>query len=205
MKASLILIITISLITIGCNPILGIYGIKTPKEINTKKIERISKRFDLPQADVFELDTVFYSFLTSHDTAAFKTQIKNHIQPLQALYFNQTGQILSYQINCYAGGFPNITWERDSIFSVFPPRQQAPIDTLVSVSTQIEYLKPLTQSEKINPDNYNYIVFVYWSKFMGRQSRRFLKLVKKNSRLISENEKIRVVYINNDNFFIDKW
>lgn len=204
MKAFFISIITISLIATGCNPFLGIYGIKTPKEINENKIERISKRFDLPRADVFELDTAFYSFLTSHDTVAFKLQIKNHIQPLQALYFNQTGQLISYQINCYAGGFPNITWERDSIFSVFPPRQQAPIDTLVSVSTQIEYLNPLTHSEKINPDNYDYLVFVYWSKFMGRQSRRFLKLVK-NNRLLSENEKIRVVYINNDNFFIDKW
>jgi hypothetical protein len=183
---------------------MGIYGIKTPKEIEEKKIERISKRFDLPSADVFELDTAFYSFLTSHDTAAYKLQIKNHIQPLQALYFSQTGQLLSYQINCYAGGFPNITWERDSIFSVFPPRQQAPIHTLVSVSTQIEYLKPLTHSEKINLDNYDYLVFVYWSEFMGRQSRRFLESVK-NNRLLSENEKIRVIYVNNDNFFIDKW
>lgn len=204
MKAPLILIIMISLITVGCNPFLGIYGIKTPKEINERKIERISKRFDLPPANVFELDTAFYSFLTSHDTSVFKIQIKNHIQPLQALYFNQTGKLLSFQINCYAGGFPNITWERDSIFSDFPPRQQAPIDTLVSVTTQIEYLIPLSHSEKINPDNYDYLVFVYWSKFMGRQSRRFLKLVK-NNRLLSENENIRVVYINNDNFFIDKW
>lgn len=65
MIASLILIITISLITIGCNPFLGVYGIKTPKEINEKKIERISKRFDLPPSDVFELETAFYSFLTT--------------------------------------------------------------------------------------------------------------------------------------------
>lgn len=188
----------------SCYPIMAIYGIKTPKRINQKQIEQISKRFELPPADVFELDTNFYSFLNFYDTTIFKLSIKNHKQPLQALYFNENAKLTSYQINCYAGGFPNINWERDSIFSAFPPKQQAPIDTLVSVYAQIKFLKPLTHSEKIQLDNDEYLVFVYWSKFMGRQTKRFLKLIEKN-KSFSLNEKIRVIYINNDNSFVDIW
>ena len=49
-------------------------------------------------------------------------------------------------------------------------------------------------------ENQEYIVFVYWSKFMGRQSKRFINFINKNSSL-NKNEKIRVIYVNTDNIY----
>jgi hypothetical protein len=50
---------------------------------------------------------------------------KNHWQFLQAVYYDAAGRQQSFHINCYAGGFPNLHWERNGIMAQFPPSQQA--------------------------------------------------------------------------------
>ncbi|MFK7923978.1 MAG: hypothetical protein AB8H47_18615 [Bacteroidia bacterium] len=184
----------------SCSPILGMYGIRNPKKVNEKTIFRTSKRLDIPISDVYELDSSYFTFLFSLDTTKFKEEVKNHCQPLQALYFNRSGQMESFQINCYAGGFPNLNWARDSILMTFPPKQQAPVDTIILVNTQLEYLKPMSSSQKVLFEDYDFIVFVYWSKFMGRQNRRFIDFIQENLNLI-EGYDVRIIYVNTDNIF----
>jgi hypothetical protein len=48
--------------------------------------------------------------------------------------------------------------------------------------------------------NYDYIVVVVWSDCMGRQSKRLCNLVRKNINLAPENHKVKMIYINVDNF-----
>ena len=76
--------------------------------MDEKTIVRYANHYNIPIADGYELDTSYYAFLLSHDKARYKEQINNHYQPLQALYFDKSGQLQSFQINCYAGGFPNL-------------------------------------------------------------------------------------------------
>ena len=173
---------------------------KDIKEVDEKTIMESAKEYNIPLEDNFELDTAYYSFLHSFDTSLFKEQVKNHYQPLQALYFDKSKQLISFQINCYAGGAPNLTWDRDSILSIFPPRQQASLDNLLTLDTQMKYLKPLSKTAALTIDNYDYLVIIYWNRFMDRQSRRLINFIQQNSKL-STNAKVKIIYANNDNLF----
>lgn len=203
---------SILLILSSCSPILGIYGVHNPKEINEQKITQYSERHGMPNADLFELDSSYFSYLAAIELNSkdplmtdslkrkeLKNQVKNHYQPLQALYFNKKGELESFQINCYAGGFPNLNWDRDSILTTFPPKFQAPLDSILSESKLISFLHTLGNSAEIKLGAHDYIVYVFWNKFMGRQNKRFINFLQENSKLSKEN--IRVVYINMDNAF----
>ncbi len=178
----------------------GLYGMKKLKKVDTNTILKYAKRYRIPFKANFMLDTAYVKFLSSFDTAIFKEQVKNHYQPLQALYYNRNGQLVSFQVNCYAGGVPNLDWDRNGNMTVFPPKQQAPVDKIVPLSTLLDYLEPLPPTKNIFKGNYDYTVVVFWSVFMGRQSRRLIHIVQDNMQL-NTNKRIRVLYVNTDNFF----
>lgn len=180
---------------------LGLYGMKMPKEMSEKRILRAGKKYHIPPEDSYQLDSTYRSYLFSLDTSTFKDQIKNHYQPLQALYYNKNGILESFQINCYAGGFPNLKWNRNEIFEVFPPKQQAPVDSLLSLKNHIQFLKPLSKSAQTDPGKTDYFVIVHWNRFMGRQTKRLIRYVQKNAKLTSQGQ-LKIVYVNNDNHFL---
>lgn len=162
-----------------------------------------SDKYGIPVEDNYELATTYKLHLKSLDASQYKAQKKNHSQPLQALYYDKTGNLLSFHVNCYTGGFPNLLWNRDGIMATFPPKQQAPLDSIVSLDTQIEYLKPLSKTGHLSTDAFDYIIIVYWSRFMGRQSKRLIRTVQKNSNLSSD-ELVKIIYANTDNLFAGK-
>ena len=178
--------------------LIKFYGLKEIKNVNEKTIVRYAKKFDIPTTDLFELDSSYYSFLFSKQTDENKAHIKNHYQPLQALYFNKAGQLQSFQINCYAGGFPNLKWERNDIMTSFPPKNQAPIDSLISLEQYLQLLRPLSQTPELKIDGYDFIVIVFWSRYMGRQSKRLIRIVQDN-RALAADKKVRILYANTDN------
>jgi hypothetical protein len=106
-------------------------------------------------------------------------------------------------VNCYAGGFPNLKWDINGIMSAFPPKQQAPIDSIIPLETQLKYLDPISPSFKLSLDSYDYIVIVYWNRFMGRQSKRLIHIVQENCKLEKE-KKVKIIYANTDNIFVEK-
>jgi len=176
------------------------YGLKKTKTIDEKTIARFAKKYNVPAPDNYDLDTAYFSYMFSLDTTQYKQEIKNHTQPLQALYYDNSGNLKSFQVNCYAGGFPNLKWDRDERMTIFPPKQQAAIDSIVPLETHLKYLKPLSQTEKIQIDNYDYIVIVHWNRFMGRQSKRLIRFVQDNSKLETD-KKVKIIYANTDNLF----
>jgi hypothetical protein len=185
----------------SCTTMLnGLYGIKKMERVDEKTILQYSKKYNIPTSDSYELDTTYITFITSLDTIHYKTQIKNHYRPLQVLYFDATGQLISFQINCYAGGFPNLNWNKNGIMTVFPPQQQAHLDNILSLKAQLEYLRPLPQTKTISSDSLDYIVVVYWNKFINRQSKRLIAFVQNNS-ILARDKKIKILYANDDNIF----
>ncbi len=84
--------------------------------------------------------------------------------------------------------------------STFPPKQQAPIDSLISLNTQMKFLKPLSQSSNLSIENFDFVVLVFWNRFMGRQSKRLIHFVQVNSKLEKE-KKVKIIYVNTDNVF----
>lgn len=204
MKTKVLIVAVFNLTFLGlssCGSIFaGIYGMKKTKTVDEEIIFRYAEKYNIPVADNYELDTAYFSYLFSLDTARYSEQIKNHYQPLQALYYDNTGHLKSFQVNCYAGGFPNIKWDRNEIMTTFPPKKQAPIDSIVSLETQMKYLKPLSQTTQFKKDSYDYIVIVYWNRFMGRQSKRLIRFVQENGTLELV-KKVKIIYVNTDNIF----
>ena len=197
----IILTLIFSLTLTSCSKVfLGIYGMKNISHVDEKVILKYGKKYNIPKQDSYELDTSYFSFLFSLDTIKYKSQIKNHYQPLQALYYDKDGYLRSFHINCYAGGFPNLKWDRNEIFSTFLPKEQAPIDSIVTLDTQLKYLQQLSQTEKFSIDSLDYIIIVYWNRFMGRQSKRLIKFVQENEKLAIE-KKVKIIYVNTDNLF----
>ncbi len=196
----LFLILTALIFVVAsCQAIMNVaYGMKNPEPVDEKTILHYSKKFKIPIADSYELDTSYISFLTSLDTIHYKSQRKNHYQPLQVLYYDKSSQLQSFQVNCYAGGFPNLQWNKNEIFTTFPPGQQAPLDSILPYDNHLKYVRPLSQTISFSADSYDYIVMVYWNEFMGRQSSRLIRYVQDNSKLVTD-KKVKIIYVNNDN------
>lgn len=195
----------LSILCIGiftsCSSLLtSLYGIHTPKAVNEKEIVKYVSKFNIPLAQSFVIDPSYKNYLSTFDTLKFKYQINNHYQPLQALYYNKEGTLVSFQINCYAGGFPNLNWNRDGAFELFPPKKQAPIDSILPLETQLKFINELPGSAKIDVLNSDFVIFVYWNKYMGRQSKRLIRYVQKNASL-EKNRVMEIIYINNDNLY----
>ena len=199
----LLLIVWSLLFFSGCGFVINsLYGLKNVKTVDEKTILKYGDKFNIPQDKNYLLDAGYFTFISKQDTAKFGLQINNHLQPLQALYFNKNEKIISYHINCYAGGFPNLKWNRNQIMEVFPPLQQAPLDSLVSLGLIRNNIHLLVDKNKQDSNIYNTTVVVFWNRFMGRQTRRFIKTVQHNIKL-SENGNVNIVYVNNDNMFLE--
>lgn len=202
MKHFFLLSILASLFVLsGCTATLTtLYGMKKIKPMSKNAINQSAKRYHIPSEDSYEMDTNYFSYLFSLDSVRYKRQIKNHTQPLQALYFDRSNQLVSFHVNCYAGGFPNLKWNRFGIFDEFVPKQQAPLDSILPLDKQLTFLIPLNNNSLIKRDEYDYIIIVYWSRFMGRQSKRLVRIVQENVAKSSP-QQAKIIYVNNDNIF----
>lgn len=200
-----VLILFLALANCSCTYLFSsAYGFKNPKKLNHNQLATQAKRYNIPAENSFELDTAyFYTFLKTFPDSLQRKQVKNHYQPLQALYFDKSGNLQSFHINCFAGGFPNLNWNRNQSLRNFPPKTQAPLDTLVSWQLLNSYLKPQTTTLKpeTTPD---YTVVVFWSRTMGRQSKRLIGQIQQNCAL-AKNQKVRLVYVNNDYLLARLW
>ena len=166
-----ILFLILSSTLVSCSTVMQkMVGLKRFKYVNEKEIYSLENKYHIPKEDGYELDTSYFTFLFSLDSSKNKAQIKNHYQPLQALYYDKNGNLISFQINCYAGGFPNLKWDRDSIFSTFVPKQQAPLDSLVPLELLLKQIKPLSKTRNFSIDNYDFVVIVFWNRLIGRQA-----------------------------------
>jgi hypothetical protein len=56
----------------------------------------------------------------------------------------------------------------------------------------------MPRSAELKLGDYDYVVYVFYSKFMGRQNKRFIRFIQENNKLSNEKQ-VRVIYINMDN------
>lgn len=198
-KFYFVFVVFISFFIQSCSSLLlKTYGLKTMKPLTTEEIIRQGKKYKIPASDGFELDSTYYTFIKSLDTSRFIQVQKDHFQPLQAIYYDKTGQMCAFHINCYCGGFPNLKWNRNGNFETFLPKQQAPLDSIFTLEKQLSFVQPLAHQDTLNITPFDYVVVVHWSKYMGRQSKRLIELVQKNAHLTNR-ERIKIIYVNSDN------
>jgi hypothetical protein len=189
----------LSLLLHGCGTLMGL---KKPNPQPEEAIADLADTYRIPAADCYVMDSSYIRQLKEMYTGR-PIALKDHLQPLQAIYFSKENSFqypVSLQVNCYTGGFPNLKWNREGRMDQFPPAQQAPLDSILSLKKTMEFLRPVTGVIPFNSINYDYIVVVYWNRFMGRQSKNLLHTVRKNATLAG-NKRIKILYVNNDNLF----
>jgi hypothetical protein len=197
-----ILLVILLIELTGCSVVLSsFYGMKACKPRNTECIKKYAHKYKIPEQSLFLLDTSYLSFI---DSVRLKEPLhaKNHFQPLQALYFDASGRMISLHNNCNAGGFPNLKWNRDKILESFVPSSQTELDSLMNFQDQLDFLRTINGGTIIlsDYDTASYNVVVYWNVFMGRQSKRLIRFVKENCEL-AEEDSVKLWFANDDDFF----
>ena len=198
----LTLFVCVTLVSSCSSIVLSCYGMRNPKPVDHTTIVKQAKKYHIPESDSYVLDTAYKEYVTTRGLPFTQENSYNHLQPLQALYFDSNNNLVSFQINCYAGGFPNLNWNRNNSMGTFPPNQQAPVDSLIPLNKLITFMQPLAGAQNIKTDNADYVVVVFWTKFMGRQSKRLIRYVQQN-RQLAPDKKVKIVYVNADNLFVD--
>ncbi len=187
----------------SCNSILlGVMGIKKPTVLTPEEILVHGEVYGIPRSESYEMDSSYFSVAAALDTIRYKRDQKNLMQPLQALYFDASGSLISYSVNCSVGGFPNLKWNRYGAFDQFPAAKSVELDTMNTLNNHLLHINPLNNAPFPDLRTYDYTVLVYWCRFMGRQSKRLVRIVQDNVRL-GEGKKIMVLYVNTDNFWVE--
>lgn len=177
-------------------------GIRTPKKMSTAKLQKTADKWNLPAEKIYEIDTnYFYSFLEKQESKSIsKLMAKNHMQPLQALYFIDDNPYPSvWYINCYASGFPNLNWNSTGQLDTFPPRQQAPLDSALSHTELLQYIHRIPDQQAAVLSSKPVKIYLILNRFMNRQSKIMIESFQKNAALASDQSEI--IYIFNDNAY----
>lgn len=174
------------------------FGVRLYVQASDERTEKSRRKYRIPADAHFIMDSSYWSLLRDVQAVDSLTA-KNHYQPLQALYFDSTGTLVSFHVNCNAGGYPNLQWNRGNMFARFVPQSQTPVDTLVKLSTLLPYLRR-PDGRGIGPGDLaprKYTVLLAWSVFMGRQSKRLIRTVRDNCALAAPGT-VRLLYVEMD-------
>ncbi len=179
----------------------SVYGFQEPKNIDNKEVKKVAEKYDINLNDLYRLDQSYLKFVMSKpDNEVNADDKKYRSQPLQILYYKRNGELLSYHVNCLASGFPILNWNENDNFEVFPPKTQAPLNQSFPLDELVTFFNPISANEAFDFEDNDYIIIVFWNKFMSKQSKHLIEVVKKNQKLI-ENKVVRIIYVNNDNLF----
>lgn len=184
----------------ACTPlILSTMGMKNPRIITEDEMYTFGRKWGM---SIYFQQTLLSTYVDEVQKldSLHPTLAKNLLQPIQAMYFDSTGKLISYHINCLAGGYPNLNWNRNGNFDVFPAKTQAPCDSLVTLAWLLPHLKPL-EYPCVKIKDLDYTVVVFWSRFTGRQSRHLVEFVQQNLKLASKETRIQIMYVNTDEIF----
>jgi hypothetical protein len=197
-QSSLLLSLLLSLSS--CTPlVLRTMGMKKPHVPTDEEFYRFGEKWNM---SIYFQQTLLPSYIEEIEKidSINPKLAKDLLQPIQAMYFDASGKLISYHINCYAGGYPNLNWNRNGNFDVFPAKTQAPCDSLMTLSWLLAHLKPV-EYPCVKMKDLDYTVVVFWSRWTGRQSRHLVEYVQKNLKLASKETRIQIMYVNTDEVF----
>lgn len=179
----------------------SIMGVTKNKILDNEDMRLFLKQLQINDPVIYFIDKDYKKQLLSltNDTAL----IKNHLQPLQASYYNKEGELISFHVNCYAPGFPNLNWNYKNAMETFPPRTQTPADTLLNLARHLKYLKSNIKEQTEEEPGYDYFIIVNWAGFLKKQSTGLINAVNKNVKLNVENKRVKIIFVCSDNVFIE--
>lgn len=174
------------------------------KYLSPGDLEYFRKEFNLPKEKTFRLDTNYIRYLFSFDTAKYAAEIHNHYQPLQATYYDNTGRLISFHINCYASGDApdekDLNWNQQNAFDSFPPRIVVPVDSILPLSKHLSFIKTFDYKpiDTTGFAFFDYTVIVYWSKYLGAKNCKNLINIVSHNAALTGNKKVNIIYVNSE-------
>ena len=136
----------------------------------------------------------------------FADQIKNHYQPIQASYYDRSGYLISFHVNCFAGrveGVEDFIWNQKNAFASFVPGTVAPLDSILSLNKHLSFIKTFA-SKSIDTTGYSafdYTVIIHWSKKLYPMgATKLIKIVNDNA-VLANDQAINIIYVNNDDLW----
>ena len=173
--------------------------------LSANQLEKIRQEYNLPKEKTFKLDTKYKDYLFSLDSSKFQEEIKNHYQPLQATYYDKTGQMISFHVNCYAGvnviDGDDLKWNQHNVFNSFVPASVAPLDSLLPLSKHLKFIKTFDNKDIDTTDfsTYDYTIIIHWGqRWKPRDCKNLLKIIGENT-LLAKGKSVNILYVNNDN------
>lgn len=181
--------------------------IQDKQPVSDEEIVKYAQKHKYDKYSIYKTNSDYKSFIDTIgkniNTTEYelKTLQKQYYQPLQYLLFDSTGNLIVHSVNCDVGGnMINLQWNAEGQFDVFPPIPRSTVYRYFKLS---ELQKHITQLNKAPTDangTYSYTCVVFWDMFMGRHSRRLVKLALENLKL-AYGAKVNVILINNDNLY----
>lgn len=180
--------------------VYGIYGIKeTPASTTLKTMEDFSGG---KVVDYFILSESYKQAL-KNDSGKFVRKAAKLMQPLQVrVYEVASDSLIGFTVNCDVGGIPDLKWNRAGFFNALPPKLPVKLDTVLKLSSDLQYLRG-PRMEPLSPRvNSKYAVLVYYSVFMNRQSKRLIRQVKKSYAKYNR-EELSLLFVHSDLLYSD--
>jgi hypothetical protein len=188
------------LLICSCGKIMmGVYGVHNYEGYTIKQVDESARYYGIPQQDAFIMDSLYYQRFGFAKKADIKGKVKDLFQPLQLRVYDLNGKLLSQYANCNVPpGLFNLNWK--IYLDTLPPNPKyvSANDTLrkVNLQTEFEYVRPMYENTRIASPTPKYYVVIYWSRFMGRQSKHFIKQVHKY--FAPYKNQINYIYINTE-------
>lgn len=177
----------------SCHIIMGIHP---PQKMTLERINKCAKKLNMT-GSLYYADSVYLKGVVNK-CAQDKRIMKNHLQPVQAIYFDDSGKMISYFINCYANPtLVNLNWNEGNRFSAYPPKTMAPIDSMFTYAELVNLLKPVTKPVTANSSSIK--VLVFWNKMFYRYSKSLIRKVQRN---VEAKRDVDIVYVNTDNYML---
>lgn len=198
LKKTILAICSFALIIISC------WHRVNWKYLSKEDQENFRKEFRLPKEKTFRLDTNYMRYLFSLDTSKYAREIHDRYQPIQACYYDKSGKLISFHINCYASiGIPDkadLNWNQQNAFTSFVPKTVAPVDSILPLSKHLSFIKTFDNKpiDTTGFSGYEYTIIIHWGKkWRPKESKNILKIVSDNANL-EEDKKINILYVNSD-------
>lgn len=178
--------ILLAMLILSMASCIKIYGLKRVRSYTPAQIEKWNTAHGIAANAVLDHD---YNHILAENISD-KGLMKDMRQPLQYWIFDD-GKLASNMVNCDATGFPNLKW---------PIEENYAGKNINARNMGSDFYSKFMLAQKIDPGNNTHIMVINYSRFMGRQNKRFLKECKA---FIVAHPEFRAYYNNMDNTFSD--
>lgn len=197
--------IVLLIVSEGCNSFLAktIFGLNGIVQMAAQKLPKKEKQYGIRHGASFLIkDSLYYHDFIKHNPDPARSQIM--LQPLQVWVFNTNGTPSIHFNNCSLpprGLRTNIQLNAYGNFDTFPviDTPSIPLDSQLTYNNLASYFVAVDSLPHFN-DSINYRIVVFWSHFMGRQSKRFIKDIEAYYTLYRHRNLV-LEYVNVDNVF----